>query len=79
LRIGYPLNNKEISKPAQLQEMLSVARSLSDGIPYVRVDLYNIDGRIIFGEMTFTPGSGFKNIQPPEYDHLWGQELILPR
>ena len=78
LRIGYPLNKNEIPSPAELNEMLSIAQSLSDGIPYVRVDLYNIKGRVIFGEMTFTPGSGFKNIQPPEFDHLWGQELILP-
>ena len=79
LRIGYPLINKEISRPVQLKEMLSVAQSLSEGIPYVRVDLYNIEGRVIFGEMTFTPGSGFKDIQPPKFDHLWGKELILPR
>jgi len=62
-----------------LKEMLSIAESLSGKIPYVRVDLYCIEKRIVFGEMTLTPGSGFKTIQPPEFDQLWGKELALPR
>jgi len=79
LRIGYPLIKKEIPKPAALKEMLSIAESLSGKIPYVRVDLYCIEKRIVFGEMTLTPGSGFKTIQPLEFDQLWGKELVLPR
>lgn len=45
-------------KPENLFEMLEIARILGADFRYVRVDLYNIDGRILFGEMTFTPASG---------------------
>ena len=45
-------------KPACWAEMLQVAESLSEPFPFVRVDLYNHDGRVIFGEMTFTPSAG---------------------
>ena len=45
-------------KPDNLDEMLEVARKLSKAFKYVRVDLYEIDGNVKFGEMTFTPMSG---------------------
>lgn len=51
----------EIPKPENIDEMLEVAKTLSAGFPLVRVDLYNISGRIYFGEMTFTSNGG---IQP---------------
>ncbi len=78
MRIGYPLREEEYPRPAQLDEMLAIAESLSNGIAFIRVDLYNFNSRVIFGEMTLSPGEGYKNIQPPEYDTLWGRELILP-
>ena len=46
---------KEIEKPNNLDEMLKIAEDLSKDFPFVRVDLYNENGRIIFGELTFTP------------------------
>ena len=46
-------------KPSNLSEMLDIARLLGSGFRYVRVDLYNLDGQIKFGEMTFTPASGY--------------------
>ena len=46
-------------KPANLDEMLRIAHVLGEGFRYVRVDLYDLDGQIMFGEMTFTPASGF--------------------
>lgn len=45
---------------------------LSAGFSHVRVDLYNVDGRIYFGEMTFTNGSGLDPIVPQEYDRMLG-------
>ena len=45
-------------KPTCLAEMLRVAKTLSAPFPFVRVDLYEHDGRVIFGEMTFTPAAG---------------------
>ncbi len=46
----------EIERPTTLSEMIEGARLLSKGFPFVRVDFYQIHGKVIFGEMTFTPG-----------------------
>ena len=51
---GTPIN--EVPRPKSLNEMIEIARDLSQGIPYVRVDLYEINDKPLFGEMTFTPG-----------------------
>ena len=55
----YDMYEKMPSRPDNLGEMLNIARKLGTEFRYVRVDLYNIDGKILFGEMTFTPASGF--------------------
>ena len=52
--------------------MLDVARALSADFPHVRVDLYNIDGCIIFGELTFYDGSGYFHYEPDELDFKAG-------
>lgn len=54
----YPDFQHDVPRPENLDEMLTVATKLSEGFNYVRVDLYNINGKIYFGEMTFTPGAG---------------------
>jgi len=53
-------NQKGIAKPGNLVEMLSIAEKLSNNIPFVRVDLYEINGKVYFGELTFYPSSGCK-------------------
>lgn len=55
----YDMYDVPPEKPDNLEEMLKIARVLGEGFRYVRVDLYNSDGKILFGEMTFTPASGF--------------------
>lgn len=50
-----------VDKPKNLNKMIKMAEELSKGIPFVRVDLYNIDGKIYFGEYTFTPMGGLIN------------------
>ena len=52
--------------------MVSIARQLSKDFPHVRVDLYNIDGNIYFGELTFYDGSGYKGYAPDEFDFILG-------
>ena len=54
---------KKYVKPKNFHEMVEVARLLSAGIDFVRVDLYNINGKIYFGELTFTPHSGLGKIK----------------
>lgn len=65
----------QIPRPENLDEMLDVCRQLSKSFSYVRVDLYNINGRIYFGELTFTPGSGFALFNPLWSDFYFGEPL----
>lgn len=64
-----------LPKPPNMEKMFELAGELSRGIPFVRVDLYNVEGKIYFGEMTFYPDSGFDGNLLPETDKLFG-ELI---
>lgn len=66
------------AKPSNFDEMIDVARKLSSGFPYVRVDLYNIAGRILFGEMTFFPESGYYRFIPDKFDYILGEKFVLP-
>jgi hypothetical protein len=59
--------------------MVEIARNLSKDIPHVRVDLYNVEGQIYFGEMTFFDGSGVSIYNPKEYDLIFGSYLKLPK
>ena len=55
-----------INKPDNFEEMIDVAKKLSKPFPHSRIDLYNIDGHIYFGEITFYHGGGVNNIEPYE-------------
>ena len=67
-----------LDKPRNYDEMVSVATKLADDFPFVRVDLYNLNGRIIFGEMTFYPSDGRKEFVPDAYNKIIGDYLTLP-
>lgn len=54
--------------PENMEEMVRIAEKLSEGFPYARVDLYNIKGQIVFGEITFYPWSGYVQFVPDEFD-----------
>jgi hypothetical protein len=70
--LGFEKNNKSIKEPQNLKEMIKIAKNLSKDFEYVRVDLYNVDGKIYFGELTFTHGSGYEKFVPYEMDYEWG-------
>ncbi|MCH8572159.1 hypothetical protein LSI54_12450 [Nesterenkonia sp. AY15] len=65
-------------KPKRFYEMLDIARKLSQGHPHVRVDLYEANDRVYFGEMTFYPLGGFLNFNPRQWGKIWGDWLNLP-
>ena len=76
-----PLNIKEtrdhynlelMKKPPRFNEMVDIARKLSMPFPHCRVDLYNVEGKIYFGEITFYHGSGYNDFQPLEADLMIG-------
>ena len=69
--------NREIAKPEGLQEMLDIASKLSLGIPHVRVDLYHINGKVYFGELTFFHGSGHEKFTPEEWNYKVGEWLNI--
>ena len=66
-------------KPDTYDQMLQTARKLSEGIPFLRVDLYEIQGRMYFSELTFSPCAGFMEFSPAEYDKIVGEMLTLPK
>lgn len=71
-----PVVFKEVPKPVCYDEMTQIASSLSQGFPYVRVDLYAINGKPIFGELTFTPG--YDAFYSLEYQKMLGDMIELP-
>ena len=62
----------EVEKPKNFDEMIRIASILCKGFSHVRVDLYNVDGKIFFGEMTFSNGGGHDKIIPTKYDRIIG-------
>ena len=74
----YGIASHEIPKPKNFDKMVEIATILSKGFSHVRVDLYNVDGKIYFGEMTFTNGSGLDPIVPEKYDRVLGDYWKLP-
>lgn len=68
----------KINKPKNYEQMISFAEDLSKGFPQVRVDLYNIDGQIYFGEMTFTASGGYMNSYKKEVLLEMGKLTKIP-
>lgn len=66
----------EVPKPECFEQMKKIASRLSTGFPYVRVDLYCIDGKPLFGEMTFTPGFAYHTL---ECQKRFGDLIVLPQ
>lgn len=78
LRNGHPNAAVPPEKPVQFGLMRELAQKLSQGFPHVRVDLYEVNGRVYFGEMTFYHWSGMVPFDPPEWDRKLGSWIGLP-
>ena len=72
-----PLSGNEYPKPICLTEMLQMSEKLSVGLPQLRVDWYVIDGKLLFGEMTFFDASGFELFEDPQVDLQLGSWIDL--
>ena len=68
-----------LPKPSQYDKMIELAEQLSQNIPFVRVDFYEIDGNVYFGELTFFPVSGYIQFDPKEWDLKLGNMIKLPQ
>ncbi len=75
---GHPNANTKINKPTKFEEMKKTAALLSKGIPHVRIDLYEINGKVYFGEWTFFHWSGLTPFHPKEWDDTLGNWIKLP-
>lgn len=69
--------NHKIAKPEKLTEMLEIARSLSENFPFVRVDLYLVNNKIYFGELTFYPWTGYVQFKPDSFDYELGKHFSM--
>lgn len=76
---GHPNADVIPQKPECFEEMKRIAAVLSEGIPQVRVDLYEVDGKVYFGEMTFFHWSGHMPFEPEEWDYIFGSWIDLPK
>lgn len=68
IELTYPKNKERLKKPTKFEEMKKIVKKLSKGFDQVRVDLYDVDGKIYFNEMTFTSGNGMSSFKPSEID-----------
>ena len=74
-RASYkPMLQNNVEKPQNYQKMVEIAETLSKGFSHVRVDLYNIKGKIFFGEMTFSTASGIGFFEPDDFDLIMGSK-----
>lgn len=75
----HPNFQKPMEKPKGLDEMLNIAKVLSEDFPFVRVDLYWVNKKVYFGELTFYPWTGYVQFSPDEFDFILGELFIIDR
>ena len=73
----YPFADEEPQPPLNYQKMIELAEKLSEGQSFLRVDFYEVDGHVKFGELTFYPTSGFGGFEPEEWDLRLGELIKL--
>jgi hypothetical protein len=74
----YSHSSKPVTKIKSFNTMIEIAKKLSKGIPFVRVDLYNVNGKIYFGEFTFHHDGGINTFHPQDWDRKLGDLIRLP-
>lgn len=71
------IQTKPINRPKNYSKMVEYAEIISQDFPHARIDLYNINGKIIFGEITFYDGSGYMSFEPDSFDYELGKNFKL--
>ncbi|MCV7133971.1 hypothetical protein H7J06_13320 [Mycobacterium hodleri] len=79
LSAGPPWADPEPAKPDRLGEMITLAERLGADTDFVRVDLYDVDGRIVFGELTSFPAGGDSPFDPESFNEVFGRPWAVPR
>ena len=75
---GHPNAKVPPEKPENFEEMKILAAKLSKGLPQARIDFYEVNGKIYFGEVTFFHWGGTKPFEPAEWDRIFGDWIALP-
>lgn len=75
--LGYPRDFSNITPPENYEELKAIAIKLASDFPHVRVDLYSVNKKVYFGEMTFSKGAGFDKILPAEFEREMGDCINL--
>ena len=75
---GHPNSTTEIQKPKCFDEMKQLATKLSEGMPEVRVDFYEVNGKVYFGEFTFFNNGGHRKYKPNKWNKIFGDWIVLP-
>lgn len=79
LKQNYPNSEAPLPKPKKLDEMLELAKKLAGNAPpFIRVDFYEVNGKLYFSEFTFFSDAGFAKFDPPEWDIKLGELIKLP-
>lgn len=78
IKNGHENSDLPIAKPMGFEEMKRIASILSKGVPQVRVDLYDVNGKIYFGELTLSHWGGTTPFEPEEWDYRFGEWIKLP-
>ena len=76
---GHPNSDKVIEKPKQFELMIELSKKLSKGLPHIRVDFYESEGNIYFGELTLFHWGGIVPFKPEEWDYKFGEWINLPK
>ena len=76
---GHPNAPIPPEKPENFEKMIELARKLSQGFLHIRVDFYEVNGKVYFGELTFYHMSGLAPFEPEEWDYKFGEEINLKK
>lgn len=78
ISLGNHPTAENIQRPQHFDDMLKIAKELSTGYPFVRVDFYDTEETPLLGEMTFYPTGGWKTLSPIEFDRQLGDLFVIP-
>jgi hypothetical protein len=76
---GHPNSDHAIERPLLFEKMKELSRILSKNLPHVRIDFYEVNSKIYFGEFTFYHMNGLAKFEPEEWDYTFGEWLTLPK
>ena len=77
-RLDFKPITESVHKPDCFDEMVRIAEDLAKDFPHVRVDFYDVNGKVVFGELTFYNACGYTKFKPDEFDYIMGEQFILP-